>query len=663
MPHDPTILLIDDDPTITEILTHSLGSKGYRSVSAHSGMEGLALAKEQTFDLALVDLQLPDMEGTELLRRIKKALPHLPCCIITGYGTTEHAIAALQSGARDFFVKPFDLDHLFRRLEEILKIERLQRELGSVQDKYRQVVETARDAILTVDRQGLVTFANSHACRLLGKDSSALLGTALASLLDFRQNSVPAVPQAVPLVERLRNSSTRRMPCSSCINGGPAQHFDATVGLDEANPDGPLTLILRDVTACREAEEQLAQRNLQIEKHRRHLQAALDEISRLIKQVAEKEDFAVRFQNPNLKPCYEVRRCEKSSCPCYGKGLQRCWLLEGTLCRSLTEKAGGAAENCRECTVFMEATADPIYMIGEEFNHMMHILERKNIELQETFGKLRETGRQMVQQEKMASIGQLAAGVAHEINNPMGFITSNLGTLAKYLSRFAEFIAAQDNLLAKENTTEADLAQLAALRKKLKYDHIREDAGDLIAESLEGAERVREIVMNLKSFSRSAEKEKQPVDVNLLLENTLKIVWNELKYKARVHRDYGQLPPVLGSPQELTQVFVNLLVNAAQAIPDQGDIRVRTRHAGHEVVVFVSDTGSGISADKLHRIFEPFFTTKEVGKGTGLGLSISYDIIQKHGGSISVESHLDQGTTFTVRLPITVPNNGEGGRP
>ncbi len=272
-------------------------------------------------------------------------------------------------------------------------------------------------------------------------------------------------------------------------------------------------------------------------------------------------------------------------------------------------------------------------------------------ELQKAYDELRTTQIKVFQQEKMASIGQLAAGVAHEINNPMGFISSNLTTLGKYQERINEFIGILSATLAgvAEN---AEPGELGEQRKRLKIDRILEDIPLLIAESQEGAQRVRKIVQDLKSFSRVDESEYKRANINECLDSTINIAWSEIKYVASLDREYGDIPLVLCYPQQINQVFMNLLVNAAHAITGNGTIRVRTWLEGDAVCVAVSDSGSGISAENLKRIFDPFFTTKEVGKGTGLGLSISYDIIKKHQGEILVESELGKGTTFTVKVPV-----------
>lgn len=267
--------------------------------------------------------------------------------------------------------------------------------------------------------------------------------------------------------------------------------------------------------------------------------------------------------------------------------------------------------------------------------------------LEKAYALLQASQAQLVQQEKMSSIGQLAAGVAHEINNPMGFITSNLNTLRRYVDRLGEFVGVQEKGLRGE----CSLEEVAAQKRRLKIEPIINDISALIGESLEGSDRVRKIVADLKSFSRVDQAEIQLADLNECLATTLNIVWNELKYKATVIREFGDIPRIRCYPQQLNQVFVNLLVNAAQAIEQQGEIRVKTDAKDGSVVIVVGDSGCGIPPDIRNRIFEPFFTTKPVGQGTGLGLSISYDIVKKHGGTMTVESHEGKGTTFTITLP------------
>lgn len=403
------------------------------------------------------------------------------------------------------------------------------------------------------------------------------------------------------------------------------------------------------IRSLEEAKQEIIFKNESIENERKKIQVALDQIYALIQEVSTKQDFGVHFAHPNLLKCWEELKCDQEKCACFGKDPMRCWQVSGTLCNgkvqgTFAEKIGA----CEKCLLYKKVTVDPIFQIGEQFNNMMHILENKNKELVDAYTEIKATQSRILQQEKMASIGQLAAGVAHEINNPMGFITSNLGTLQKYVQRFVEFIDVQTEMLTGLNGVDLVLEK----RKKLKLDYIIEDTADLLKESLDGTKRVTEIVQNLKSFSRLDMGKVTRANINECIETTLKIIWNELKYKTTIHKVYGDLPLTMCNPQELNQVFMNLLVNAAQAIDTHGEITIQTVEEAGVIKIVIADTGSGIAPDKLEHIFEPFFTTKEIGKGTGLGLSICYDILKKHDGEITVDSEVGKGTTFTVILPV-----------
>lgn len=272
--------------------------------------------------------------------------------------------------------------------------------------------------------------------------------------------------------------------------------------------------------------------------------------------------------------------------------------------------------------------------------------DKKRMELQ-----LKESQARIIQQEKMASIGQLAAGVAHEINNPMGYITSNMNSLWKYTEKLAQFIEIQEQAIEK-CADAATKAAIVELKRQIKIDFIMKDFRELIKESLEGSKRVSKIVQDLKSFSRADGNEAIPSDLNECIRSTLNVVRNEIKYVAELELMLGDISLVVCRPQQISQVVMNLLVNAAHSISDKGVITLTTRQVDDFVEISVSDTGCGIAPENLNKIFEPFFTTKEAGKGTGLGLAISQDIVRKHGGELLVESEPGRGTTFTVTLPV-----------
>jgi signal transduction histidine kinase len=250
----------------------------------------------------------------------------------------------------------------------------------------------------------------------------------------------------------------------------------------------------------------------------------------------------------------------------------------------------------------------------------------------------------------MASIGQLAAGVAHEINNPVGFVNSNLGSLQHYVIDLLRLLTAYGRVESELLPGSAQL--IASIKKEVDFEFMRDDITVLLNESLDGLKRVTRIVQDLKNFSHVEESESQWADLEAGIESTLRVVWNELKYKAEMVKEFAGVPQINCYPFQLNQVFMNLLVNASHAIEERGKITVRTGFDDKQVWVAVQDTGKGIPPENLPKIFDPFFTTKPVGKGTGLGLSLAYGIVQKHQGHIEVTSEVGKGTTFTVFLPI-----------
>ena len=268
--------------------------------------------------------------------------------------------------------------------------------------------------------------------------------------------------------------------------------------------------------------------------------------------------------------------------------------------------------------------------------------------------KLEEAHNQLLQSEKMASIGQLAAGVAHEINNPIGYVNSNLGKLREYVEQLLAVLSAYEEAEALLPEGAAVVGKLRSLKAAADLDYLKEDVRALLRESSEGTTRVRNIVQDLKDFSHVDEGEWQWADLHRGLDSTLNVVNNEIKYKADVVKEYGVIPQIECLASQLNQVFMNLIVNAAHAIVEgkRGTITLRTGCDDRQVWVEVGDTGSGIAPENLKRIFDPFFTTKPVGKGTGLGLSLAYGIVQKHGGQIEVNSELGRGTAFRVVLPL-----------
>jgi signal transduction histidine kinase len=267
--------------------------------------------------------------------------------------------------------------------------------------------------------------------------------------------------------------------------------------------------------------------------------------------------------------------------------------------------------------------------------------EQLELRVREQVEVIEDTGRQLYQAEKLASVGRLAAGVAHEINNPIGFVRSNLSTSLSYVSKFAALGAAL-------KSGQAGGAQW----NELDLDFVLEDFADLLKESVAGIDRVARIVKDLKGFSNVDRGEEEMADLNDSLRQACSVIEGRLPEGVTLVQELGKIPRILCLPGYLSQAFLNLLENAVQAVAGGGEVKVHSEQLGDEIRISISDNGCGIPDDVLPRIFEPFFTTRDVGQGTGLGLPVVRDIVQAHGGRVEVESHEGAGTSFTIHLPI-----------
>jgi signal transduction histidine kinase len=317
-----------------------------------------------------------------------------------------------------------------------------------------------------------------------------------------------------------------------------------------------------------------------------------------------------------------------------------------------------AARHCAE--QLLEEKSRELYKINQELLLRNQKIARQRKRLRTKVIELEETRQKLSQSEKMAVIGQLTAGVAHEINNPVAFIASNLDTLSDYLIDVIELIHKQQTCLMKlkvdhgHNTasTNSLLDDLSSFSHRIDVDGLLNDAKNLVSESVDGTHRVKKIVADLSDFSYVNAPQARAEDINDLLKKSVQIASSELKYKADVEWGLAEIPLVVCHEGKIGQVFLNLLVNAAHAIHGHGLIRLSTGQAGHKVWIEVADNGCGISSDYLPNIFDPFFTTKDIGKGTGLGLHVVKTAVEMHGGEISVNSKEGCGAIFRICLPI-----------
>jgi len=282
----------------------------------------------------------------------------------------------------------------------------------------------------------------------------------------------------------------------------------------------------------------------------------------------------------------------------------------------------------------------------------------RTADLSLAYENLRQSQAQLIQSEKMASLGQMVAGVAHEINTPLGYVRSNTGIMIGIVDDLNDLVDSQAKALdlivdPMASTEEVEQAVARAMaRGQEDTQGLFGDIREMLKDSDYGLGQISELVMTLKDFSRVDRAVTDQIDINAGIDATLKIAHNHLKHRVEVVRQFGELPLIECAPSQINQVFLNLITNAAQAIEGQGEITIATESVNNEVIVHIRDNGCGMPDDVRSRIFEPFFTTKDVGKGTGLGLSIVYRIIEEHGGKISVDSELGKGTVFTIRLPV-----------
>jgi two-component system, NtrC family, sensor kinase len=544
--------------------------------------------------------------------------------------------------------------------EALAELRSANRAMTNEKNRYLTVFESIPDPVFLFDEHDTPISAN-HAAMLLSS-TSAQPGRAhypadaaapapypqwLAGLLDCgsREENV-AAEREVRIQDEARWFEIRCMRM-----------------LDISSKFAGRILILKDITERKQTRDELQESRMELQ----HNHEALNRLFKVVSQGKREWELSMDCIDDIVILADaegRIKRCNKPLLDFMGKTYAACI---GRLWKQLLIECGLAIADYTAGTLeILHPGRNRWYLIrsypvqdetgGSPAGSVITIeetteIKRKNRELETAYSELKTTQARILQQEKMASIGQLAAGVAHEINNPLGFIASNLGTLNKYINRVAEYTGTLTGVLSSIQDDGA-LKTIEETRKKLKIDFIMEDAKKLVNESLDGAGRVKTIVQGLKSFSRVDDVECKLADINECLDSTINIVWNELKYKATLNKDYGELPLVKCNPQQLNQVFMNLLVNASQSIADRGAITIKTRRENGSICISITDTGSGIPAENLARIFEPFFTTKPVGKGTGLGLSITFDIVKKHNGDITVESEVGKGTTFFVRIPV-----------
>lgn len=723
------ILVADDEPAVLDVCLRALRLAGYRAVGVSTGTEALQRLQEEPFDLLLTDIRMPDLDGLEVLRQVKQVNPDLPVVLFTGYGTLDIAADAVRLGAQGFLLKPFHAGDLRRAVEEALSKMRLWREnvrlkalMPLLQTSQALMEELDTGHLYETIAQAAANLAFVDAAWLLMRDrAGGVVEMARAGMADS------ALPKAFLREFPFSTSDSGRVSLSACDDPEhPCQQLAAafrladvlvlplvvqreTTGylcLGRAQGRGPfaeadgetLSILARQVAAAienarllqrtrdyaegleamvaertRELKESEAQVRLLYEASRQ-LQASLDldqvvsDVLALAMSIAEAHGASLASFDENGQLCTQVERGR------WDPPALR-WELQARIAQTLREEkeAVFVADLHADVAVSADAVGSALglpLVQGEQviaflllwhpkprhfslehaalllpicsqaaavlnnariFRETSRALDRAHAEIAERARELEMTTQQLVRAEKLALIGQLAAGIAHELGN----VIAPLRVYARLLSD----IQPGDK-----------------------------DYSIYCARVTEITQRAGEILGQFSDFARKDSGRRCPVDLREIVTRSLFLMEYALRRKSiAVHRqDAPALPRVQADPGQLEQVFINMILNAVDAMEAGGELYINTRAVlapggpPHYVEISFRDTGCGIAPEHLGRLFEPFFTTKELGKGTGLGLFISYGIIERHGGTIDVQSQLGEGTTFRIRLPVPQELSGGG---
>jgi PAS domain S-box-containing protein len=643
------ILIVDDSEFIRTVLCRDLGRLGYRCTSAADGHEALENLRAIEFDVALIDLMMPGMDGLGLLKAMREEDIDTVPIILSGHAQVHQAVEATKRGAFDLIEKPAAIEVIGRTVDRALRHRRVLQEAGrmaGLAEQWEDTFDAFPDMIVVVHPDGRIHRANQAVADHVGRRKEDLAGQACHEALCGSEHA----PEDCPFVPG-RNGRFWVFR-----HEGLGGHFElSSVPLrDQTDKTWGTMHVIRDLTARRVAERKLREAHAQNELVVASISSiliCLDEQGRITQwnETAERTfgiaaDQVLGSQLPPCGVAWEglrvheaLTRCEASGQPVRVDDI-RCQRADGT-------------------DGFIAISVNPMKAPHAEASGMlilgMDITDRRILE------------GQLAQAQKLEGIGQLAAGIAHEINTPMQYVGDNIRFLEDsfrdlfaLLNQYGQlYEAAEQGPLRLE-----DLEEVTRAAGEIDLDYLAREIPRAVQQSLEGVLRVTKIVRAMRDFSHPGAEAKTAVDINKAIENTITICRNEWKYVSNMETDYDtDLPPVPCLPGKLNQVILNLIVNAAHAIENvvgdgangKGTIQITTRRCGDWAEIRVCDTGSGIPDQARDKIFDPFFTTKEVGKGTGQGLAIARSlIVDKHNGTISFESQAGEGTSFLVRLPL-----------
>jgi PAS domain S-box-containing protein len=670
------VLVVDNDAVSRAETSHLIEKLGHIALIADNGDACIELLNTCWIDLLMIDIDVPGKNGMEVLAYIREHQITIPVIVTSISNDIDQAVESLKSGAYQFMRKPVKATRLEATIKNALSEFELRRKVRLFSAAMTQIPL----GVVITNEQGIIEYTNPGFTALSGYTEQEVEGQSIGILKSGNQSSAfyrkfwdTISSGNIWQGEIINRKKSGELYTEYCI---VSPITDRKAGITH------FISIKQDITLRKKEQEALAE-----SEQRFH------ELADLLPQPVYEIDLkgSITFAN---KPGLEMFGYHKSEIENEFDGLRLFAPEERERVQSniLSIMRGIPVDNHEYIAQKKDGTTFPILIYSIPIIRSgnpaglrgigLDISERKRTEerlkelnqtleerVKERTQELEISHQQMALQEKLASIGQLSAGLAHEINNPINFVRINFATLQEDISDLRTLLQEYRSIFRSAEQgipTHDELQKLTKMEKELSVDMLLDDLPEIFAESERGFERISTIIGSMRNFSfRHAINQRVPFDINKGIRDTLVIARNEYRYFAKVETDLDDLPPLQCNPEQINQVFLNLLINSAHAIASQkrdkkGRISIRTSADSSTISCVIADDGPGMSSETMRRIFEPFFTTKEPGKGTGLGLSISYDIItNKHGGTLTVSCPPEGGTVFTIQLPLTLTKESE----
>jgi len=671
------LLYVEDDNALRTAFTRIISSMGFKVYPFKNAESAWGNYLKDEYAIVLTDWELPGISGFELCRKIHKTHPNKSILIIiTGHDDQEKLNMIIKEVIDDYIVKGSSSRDLRIRLTiaarvfiERMIIKKYKTKIQDIHTNSSQIFNSVGDGIVVVDKNNNITQVNK-AFEVKLNIKKPILGNKIKNLFNelfYIKKTTNTNEDILNYIENIgRECIERKVEIISKDNREFVFIISISSLMDKNNICHGTIYTFKDITERRLIENRY--RSLFEESKDMIITTSLEgdilEINSSgiellgfssLSELKNKKIFDF-YYNVEDKDYFNRQIKEKG----YIKDIEIILKKNDGKIIFVLQSTTPVRNNLGKIIEYKSIIKDISNRIKSEQNLM-----QLNCELAEINEKLKHAQTQLVQQEKLASIGLLSAGIAHEINNPLGFIKSNFSSMKNYFKSIFEYInKLEETAITNSRSNENIRNDMEKLKNDIRINFILDDIDSLFKESDEGFKRIISIIKNLKKFARQdLVKKFELCDLNSLIETTLSIAWNEIKYDAEVKKELNEIPKIKFLRNEISQVLLNLIVNAAQAIKSQnkkgmGLIVIKTNFdkENDKVVFEISDNGPGIPLKLIGKIFDPFFTTKDVGKGTGLGLSISHDIIvNKHNGEIGVKTDPGKGTTFIIKLPIIQP--------